>query len=464
MNKLSRKPTQVQNPEPVGRYNRFFLKENPFPLSPVNKNSTDKRINGEIYEDAIRAKEYSQVENGFLKQPQFNLNRLRLGYIRDTSYIGRGNGKSAFLVNLTRTINKEFCLDISDSVNKCFALYVVPEAGGRTKTFTSFIELIFVSLVQSGIIDVCLASLRLDAAAELYPDIDLLTDCTDDELVAGLNSLEWLKNKGVEPEKLFGKILENDLLQSLPENFPIMNEYKLFASPFVTTEMFVTYFRELKKGQEQIEFIFSHLVQLLMASGFNGAYILVDDFERIPDFQTARQRKDFAIELRSCFLDGPYINARYGFYNILLVLHAGVPQLISEAWQSSGLDNRYPLLPKIDSKHLIKFEKLSNKHVSMLLEKYLSIYRTGHIDDELAPFTQDAVLLIARNNENNAARILKTCSELLEKAADSTGCTVIDEDFVKSYTEGQGLDDMDTAAPAIEDQKTTDLMQKAAGN
>ena len=174
MNKLSRKPKQVQVLESAGRYSRFSLQENPFPLSPVNKNSNDKRINGEIYEDAIRSKEFSQVENGFLKQPQSNLNRLRLGYICDTSYIGRGNGKSAFLVNLTRRINKEFCLDISDEANKCFALYVVPEAGGRTKTFTSFIELIFVSLVQSGILDICLASLRLDAAAELYPDVDLL--------------------------------------------------------------------------------------------------------------------------------------------------------------------------------------------------------------------------------------------------------------------------------------------------
>jgi len=128
---LLRKPTDQQVPDNEGRFSRFHLTENPFPAEPiVNKDSSDRRINGGIYASEIRTKEYDLLEKAFLKTPQSERNRLRLGYICDTSYIGRGNGKSAFIVNLMQRINEECCLNISDGINKCFAVYVDSEPGG----------------------------------------------------------------------------------------------------------------------------------------------------------------------------------------------------------------------------------------------------------------------------------------------------------------------------------------------
>ena len=143
MGNLLKRPKDKPSADNKGRYERFCLTENPFPTEPVNKDSTDRRINGEIYESEIRTKELTLIKDAFLKKPQSDRNRLRLGYICDTSYIGRGNGKSAFLVNLAQSINDNYCLDISEDLNKCFAIYVVPEPGGRTKTFPSFVDLIF---------------------------------------------------------------------------------------------------------------------------------------------------------------------------------------------------------------------------------------------------------------------------------------------------------------------------------
>ncbi|SRR5258705_12268249 len=101
MSKLLRRPSASLPTEIKGRFEKFNLAENPFPSNPfVDKNSEDKRINGDIYEIGIRTKEYDQIESIFLKQPQSDLNHLRLAYIIDESYIGRGNGKSALLVHL----------------------------------------------------------------------------------------------------------------------------------------------------------------------------------------------------------------------------------------------------------------------------------------------------------------------------------------------------------------------------
>jgi len=166
MSTLLRKPKQQQSVDLEAKYQRFALTENPFPTSPVNKDSTDRRINGKIYEADIRSKEYEKIETAFLKVPQTDPPHLRLGYIWDTSYIGRGNGKSAFLVNLIDRINQEYCLDISEEINKCFAVHVAPEPGGRTKTFDSFVNLLFEAIYSSGIIASSFASMRLDAIAQ----------------------------------------------------------------------------------------------------------------------------------------------------------------------------------------------------------------------------------------------------------------------------------------------------------
>jgi hypothetical protein len=90
---------------PKGRYESFNLKENPFPAFPfLNPNSNDARNNGEIYEPSIREQEYNIIEENFFKVPQCYPNHLRLGYIIDTSYIGRGNGKSAWLMSYWRQL------------------------------------------------------------------------------------------------------------------------------------------------------------------------------------------------------------------------------------------------------------------------------------------------------------------------------------------------------------------------
>lgn len=459
MSKLQRKPKQQQSVDLEAKYKRFDLTENPFPTSPVNKDSTDRRINGKIYEADIRSKEYEKIETAFLKASQTDPSHLRLGYIWDTSYIGRGNGKSAFLVNLIDRINQEYCLDISDEVNKCFAVYVTPEPGGRTKTFDSFVDLLFETIYSSGLIASSLASMRLDAIAEAYPDVNIDEE-DEQKLVASLNSEEWLKERGIESRKLMEVILKNKFLQKIPDEFPLLSSrHGLFGS-FISAEFFLTAYQNSKKGREKLDFVFSHLVQMFMASGFNGAYIFVDDFERVPDFQSGRQRRDFAAELRSVLLDGPYENARYGFFNMFLVLHAGVPALISEGWSSSGLDQRYPLSPKVASPHLIPFEKLSREHVSLLIKKYLDEYRSDPFSgDDLTPFTPGAINVIAEASEYNAATILRTCSALIEKSlADDRDD--IDEAFVRTDIEKrEGV--VSGEEPSLDDSSATDLMKKA---
>ena len=462
MKNLLKKPSANFSVDPKGRFQKFGLIENPFPSEPaVNKSSTDKRMNGDIFEMEIRRKENEHIKKAFLIEPQNNPNHLRLGYITDSSYIGRGNGKTTFIVNLRNEINRDFCLDISGGKNKCFSLIISPEPGGRTKTFPSFVDLFVKSLFEMQIIRTCLATLTAKAIANLYSEDDLNSSLENETRWEDcLTSEEWIEKSPFDFNKISRDIADNEHFQNLPADFPTMRGGQFTLMPeFILEKHFMEYYFDvLKKKEDKIEFAFSHLIKLFQAADFNGAYIFVDDFERIPDFQSTRQKKDFALELRSCLFDGMFLNSKLGFYNFLLVLHAGVTRLISDSWAESGMENRAPLSAAIDSKHIINFEKLSRDNVLLLLKKYLNEYRTENFKTgaELFPFEEDAVGIISEKSEYNAAKILKMAYELLDKASEEADVKIIDKKFVVEKITGKEKEN-EKKSPNIKDADSTDL-------
>lgn len=464
MTKLSQKPLDKPMIGLPSRFSRFYLSENPFPAEPaVNKDADDPRINGSIYESDIRSIEYNKIRDQFLVQPQSSPNHLRLGYIIDQSYVGRGNGKSAFLVNLQQNINENFCLDISEGINKCFAIYVTPEQGGRTKTFSSFVDCIFGFILQSQIIKVSLASLRLDAIVNAYPGKAHLLEVEDESLlIANLNNKDWFQENNIDPSILQDEIFNNEYLESLPPEFPLHRRTISFFQHFCIQEDFLNYYQTaVKKPKDKLDFLFSHLVQLFLAAGFNGCYILVDNFEQIAIPQSAKLKLDFAFELRSCLYDGSFVSSRLGFFNFLLTFHVGVQRLISEAWSASGMENRSPISSPGISNHIVQFEKLSADHVALLLRKYLSEYRLPESPyDELYPFNMEAISLIGQRCQFNASNILRTAYGLLEKIANRDDTELIDANFVNSMLETY-QEEPEKPLVMLEAEEPVDLQEKA---
>lgn len=454
----------IGSSQPVlDRYAFFGLSDNPFPASPfVNPDSRDARTNGEIYEPSIRQAEYDKFRRSFLEIAQSDPNHLRLGYLMDTSYVGRGNGKSAFLLHLQKQINKDFAFDVSNGYNRCFSTRVVPDPSGKTKTFENFVDQLASSIFLSTVIDDALASLRLEALIELDSSFTPRDHfANEEELRSKLNSEGWYKSNGIDFRRIHQHILESERLQNLPYEFPLYQTSPLIPQ-VISTEDFIAYYQSLKRGRIRYDFIFSHLVEFFSAARFNGAYIFVDDFERIPDFQSARQKQDFAVELRNCLFDGPFRNARVGFFNLLLVLHAGIPRLIQNAWEQSGLEHRAPIFYKGGTpRHVIRFEKIGADDTMSLLRTYLNKYRVGpHRKSDLEPFTEEAVITMAELSEYNASRLLKIAYEAIERAADHNR-RVIDENFV--LTEVDALTIESRPLTGIHDTPTIDLQDEVDG-
>ncbi len=118
-------------------------------------------------------------------------------------------------------------------------------------------------------------------------------------------------------------------------------------------------------------------------------------------------------------------------------------------------------MPKISSNHVIRFEKLSQRHASLLLRKYLQEYRIkSRKTDQMFPFDERAIKTIGELSEYNAARILKTSNELLEKATDSDEVSVINSSFVKKNLD-ISEDESTRQASSIKEVETMDLQKKA---
>lgn len=435
IDKYAKRPKAEIAPQ-NGKYEIYNLQENPFPSSPfVNPESKDQRNNGKIYEPSIREQEYNTIEENFLSVPQSDPNHLRLGYVMDTSYVGRGNGKTAFLTNLQRRINQDFGLTISKELNKCFAVIAVPEPSGRTKTFDDLVDIIVTRIFDSNLIEDCLVSLRLEAISDLYEDFEAEKHfSTEEEIKTKLQSADWYIENGFDYKSIVKQILSNSNLQSLPSDFPIYSSMTLVME-ITEQKDFVNYFKRLKRGKSRIEFLFSHLVEFFLAAGFNGGYVFIDDFERIPDFQSEKQKRDFALELRTWLFDGMSTNAKIGFFNFIIVLHAGVPPLIQPAWEQTGLEHRSPISYKGNAKHIIRFEKIKAQDALTLMQKYLQSYRISNVAaDSFFPFTREAIEKMAELNDLNASKILKMAYEVLEQAVEQN-IREIDVDFINSNDE-----------------------------
>ena len=463
MSKLFKKPESQIEQNPKGKFERYYLTENPFPSNPiVNKDSTEKKFNGSIYENSIRQNEYNRFKTPFLDVSQSDPNHLRLGFIIDSSYIGRGNGKSAFLVNLMRRINENYSLDLSNNQNKCFAIYFSPEGGGKTKTFEKFADIFFEAIVNSNIINASLAILRYEALQKIAGFDMAILPTNEDELILKLNDNEFILSI-IDKPVLTKQIFQNDNLKSLPKEFPLYENYTYFLNPLATQISFINYYKLLKKEKEKFDFVFTQLIQFFLAAGFNGAYIFIDDFERIPEFQSSIQRKDFATQLRTMQFDGNYLNPKIGFYNMIFALHAGVPKLMQEAWELSGLEQRIPINAKFVPRHNILFEKINEEHASLLIKRYLDEFRIqeNFSGDKLYPFTKEVIDIIARNSELNASMILQIANNLIEYASEN-GIDEINKSVLDKFlTHASGAIAVEEKTKDISTTPTIDLLKRA---
>lgn len=307
-------------------YTRFGLRDLPFPTEPVvDPYNADIRRNGTIYAEAPAKQTIEKFESLLIRPTDFT-NRARLAYLwaKGDQQTGRGMGKTALLRYFRQRINKDWGLTEFAGQFSANVVYV---------SFPSQVDRRYMEqLAVSGLVDVCrngvLDASRAFLRQQELPDerVQAIVKMADGtESPANLLDDSILASNDIDTEKLNEAVL--DLL--------VKNGVHRSAAAALATGTFEDYLRSFRKDKALEPFyvphdtklldysrhlLFNDVVSYLMACGFSGGYLFIDDIENLVDQMVRKARIEFAKEFALCTVRPGYVNTANNFFLAYCVL------------------------------------------------------------------------------------------------------------------------------------------------
>lgn len=404
-NNLIRKPKVTIEQE--NQYKKLGFVQNPFPANPsVVPYSDDSRVNGSIFLESIRQEEIKAFRGHIVNSQN------QIGLMMDyAAYKGRGIGKTAFLNYMKKSINKDLGEDMSDGNSVIYAVYVAPSADNRNRTLSQVAHSIFSAMHKEGLFLTVFCRLR--ALSGLLDDIidDSITESNYETTIANDT---WLRDKGVDVSAV-----NTFVNKKLSDAGLIDEEISLFSGNYsrfmdaLKDNPSETFWRK-----DGLVFLFGKVEKLLKAALFTNCIILLDEAEKMIQYQNFNERRAFCENLRTYFVDGNNSNAIDGFFKILLTIHPNSQELLMPHWAAAGLDRFCSLGGNTSSENTIFFKPMSNEPemISALAEIYLKSSRINKDDTSISPFTQEAIDYTMEKSAFIPGKFLKYLYILIEKA------------------------------------------------
>lgn len=404
-NKLLRKPRVSK--KQTNRYEDLGFVQNPFPNEPsVKPYSSDSRVNGSIFLTSLREEEIQNFKDNVVNSPN------KIGLMMDyAAYKGRGIGKTAFLNYIKKSINEDLGDEISDGNSVLYAVYVAPSADKSNRTLDQIAHSIFTSMHKEGVFLTVFCRLR--ALSGLLDDVidDSINESNYESTIA---NDEWLKERNIDVYSV------NQYVQRVLMDTGIAdaNEF-LWGCDY---KQFCTLLEDKKTDffwkKEGLNYLFVKIERLLKEAMFTNFIILLDEAEKIIQYQNFNERRAFCDNLRTYFIDGNNSNAIDGFFKIVLTIHPNSQELLMPHWAAAGLDRFCSLGGNTSAQNTIFFKPISNNPtvISALAEIYLKESRIDKSDNSISPFTQDAIDYAMEKSDRIPGKFLKLLYIVIEKA------------------------------------------------
>ena len=408
MNNLIRKP-QTSSEQRNLKYGYYGFTQNPFPYDPsVIPGSEDKRNNGTLFYEGMREQEMNDFKEKLVKSPN------RIGILMDyAAYKGRGIGKTALLNHLKTIINNDLGFRISDEQEVLYSVYLSPNSSdGNNRSLSRMAHSLFDAMVNERLLFI--AFCRLRAFSGGISD-DLLAELSEDDYERTIADDNWLGEHGADLTKINNYIIEKLYTIGFLEgsqNYRISFGYKDFLNSISNLHS------EMEWNKKGLHLIFNKLVLLLKEAAFSNCIILLDEVEKIVQYQNFNERRAFCDDLRFYFIDGNTENSAEGFFKILITIHPNSQELLMPHWMAAGLE-RFCELGGSGAKENTIFFKPMKDDIN-LIKDFVSIYldnsRVSKIDS-VKPFTDEALLLALRKSDNIAGKFLKMLYLAIEKGS-----------------------------------------------
>lgn len=404
-NKLLRRPKRVD--EVDNKYQFLGFTQNPFPIEPaVKPYSADPRVNGSIFLEKIREEEIQDFKDHIVNAPN------KIGLLMDyAAYKGRGIGKTAFLNHMKNSINYDLGDNISNGDSVIYAVYVAPSADKRNRTLSDVAHSIFTSMHKEGLFLTVFCRLR--ALSGFLDDVidESIDDSNYEDTIANDS---WLKDHNVDVPGVNAFVVSELVKAGLTDD-----PSNLFGGSY---QSFMSLLNDNKNDffwkKEGLVFLFDKIERLLKAAMFTNCIILLDEAEKMIQYQSSNERRALCDNLRFYFIDGSCSNAIDGFFKIVLTIHPNSQELLMPHWAAAGLDRFCSLGGDTSSENSIFFKPMSNDSmmISELAEIYLQNSRINTNDTSINPFNQEAINYAMEKSDRIPGRFLKMLYLLIEKA------------------------------------------------
>ena len=328
MNNLIRKP-QASCDHRNLKYGYYGFTQNPFPFDPsVIPGSDDKRNNGTLFFEGMREQEMNDFKEKLVKSPN------RIGILMDyAAYKGRGIGKTALLNHVKTIINNDLGFRISDEQEVLYSVYLSPNSSdGNNRSLSRMAHSLFDAMVNERLLFI--AFCRLRAFSGGITD-DILAELSEDDYDRTIADDNWLREHGADLTKMNNYIIEKLYTIGFLEgsqNYRISFGYKDFLNSISN------FHSEMEWSKKGLQLIFNKLVLLLKEAAFSNCIILLDEVEKIVQYQNFNERRAFCDDLRFYFIDGNTENSEEGFFKILITIHPNSQELLMPHWMAAGLE------------------------------------------------------------------------------------------------------------------------------
>lgn len=377
------------------RYESMGFSRNPFPRKPsITINGSDDRENGSIYIPELREDEIKQFKR-IVVPKDGGPESKNISFLMDyATRQGRGIGKTSFLNYQSRIINHDLGNQISDSTEVLFAIYCCPIPGESYKRFWTLSKMIIKSLIEQNILSIAIGRLR---AFSGLVSSDVLSFVDEDTIYNTLGDIEWIDKKSKELGVSFNELNLRSNIKWLLISKGVDANFADILSRFGgdSHDIMKYYFESVsdsdwkKNGNDML---FNQITSILIEAGFTKGIILLDEVEKVVQPLNAQDRRNFCEEIRHWFIDGGSINSRCSFFNLLLVIHPYIQELLNPHWSASGLERFASLGGQFADDYTIFFKPINDDQAIPLAIEYMNKSRIKNEDyGTLLPFDKESL-------------------------------------------------------------------------
>jgi hypothetical protein len=426
----------------VSPYARLGLRDLPFPTEPVvDPYNSDPRRNGSIYAEASARATLQRFEELLISPSDFN-GRARLAYLwaKGDQQTGRGLGKTALLSYFRHRINRDWGLSEFGGRSRAVVVYVSFSTQADRRYMDQLALSALVDVCRSGVLDSSRAFLRQRQIFQ--PQVEAIVRQTDGSYnPANLLDDEILRARRIEPAELddeVAKRLEAEGIGCEAAQALSRGSFEDYLRSFRRDKRLEPFYvpRDTRVLDYARGLLFNDIVLYLLASGFSGGYLFIDDIENLVDQMTRKDRMEFAQDFALCIVRPSYVNKTHNFFSSVLCTHQQASNALSNAWKESGLSAIAQLDPT--SPNSVELPLPSPDQARQIIVAHLDYFRTSPGDrGKIDPFTEGGLAALLANRQHPRVLLSSAATVLVRAARD--GVTSIDPPFVKMAIENSGV-------------------------